>query len=173
MKNKVSVRENMINRLKSFDSDEKMRQTKEVIAQLTSSVSWLTADKVGLFYPMAFEFRLTGLFRSEKKIFLPKCLPKRQMIFLPYERKDKLVKSSWGLMEPAGGPDEQEKALDLIIVPGLAWNDAGYRIGFGGGYYDRFLADFKGKTISLSYDFQRADFTPEPFDIPIGEVLRV
>jgi 5-formyltetrahydrofolate cyclo-ligase len=61
--------------------------------------------------------------------------------------------------------------LDLLIVPGLAFSKKGYRIGFGGGYYDRFLSAFDGKTVSLVFGEQFNDqWTPDVFDIPIDKI---
>lgn len=57
------------------------------------------------------------------------------MIFAPYVTNE-LKKSKFGIMEPT---NLTEVTPDYILVPGLAWNSDGYRIGFGGGYYDRYL----------------------------------
>lgn len=54
---------------------------------------------------------------------------------------------------------------------GLAFNNEGYRIGFGAGYYDQYLADFQGDTVSTIYSFQKFTFEPSFFDIPVKEVL--
>ena len=63
---------------------------------------------------------------------------------------------------------EINDTLDLVIVPGVAFNDAGYRIGYGGGYFDRFLSQHPPKhTISLLYDFQLSDIPVAAHDIPV------
>ena len=61
--------------------------------------------------------------------------------------------------------------IDLIHVPGLAFNPSRYRVGYGGGYYDRYLNHFPGHTISTLYPCQIQDFHPDPHDIPVEEVL--
>ncbi len=61
---------------------------------------------------------------------------------------------------------------DLIIVPGVAFSKDGYRIGYGGGYYDRYLADYQGSTLSLAADFQMQPFlTKESHDIPVQFIV--
>ena len=168
MESKAQIREKIINKLKKFDSAAKKKQTDSILAQLTDSSAWRNAEKVALYMATPLEFDLSTLFeQTDKKILIPKCLPKRQMMFAEY-KSDKLKRSSYGLLEPDGLPEE---IPDFILVPGLAWNTAGYRIGFGGGYYDRYLASFKGKTASILYDFQMLDFTPENHDIAVQHIF--
>ncbi|KPA72003.1 5-formyltetrahydrofolate cyclo-ligase, partial [Streptococcus suis] len=64
-----------------------------------------------------------------------------------------------------------KSVVKLIHVPGLAWNQAGFRVGYGGGFYDRYLADYQGETVSTLADFQVYDFEPDVFDIPVKELL--
>ena len=82
-----------------------------------------------------------------------------------------LQKSSFGLMEPTSEEAVDKTEIDLIHVPGVVFNSQGFRIGYGGGYYDRYLADFAGASISSIYSFQQSDFEPDYHDIAVKEVL--
>lgn len=93
------------------------------------------------------------------------------MDFVVYDSQQ-LVKTSFGLLEPQGNLEVVEASqIDLIHVPGLAFTTKGYRIGYGGGYYDRYLEHFTGHTLSTVYHYQIQDFIPENHDIPVQEVL--
>ena len=168
MEKKEQIRQNMIKSLKNFDFSKKKQQTDTILADLLNSKVWKEAQKVALYMAEEIEFDLKLLFaQADKEILIPKTLPKRQMIFVKYD-KDKLERTKYGLLEPISA---QAEVPDLILVPGLAWNAEGYRIGFGGGYYDRYLADFSGQTVSVCYDFQNVEFEPETHDIKVGEVF--
>lgn len=61
--------------------------------------------------------------------------------------------------------------LDLLIVPGVVFNNKGYRIGYGGGYFDKFLSQHQQPTISLIYDFQINNFEIEAHDQPVQKLI--
>ena len=62
--------------------------------------------------------------------------------------------------------------IDLLIVPGIAFDSEGFRMGFGGGYYDRFLQSFKGNTVSLAFQEQIVSNLPkEDHDIPVEKII--
>ena len=87
----------------------------------------------------------------------------------------KLVKSKFGVEEIADGDAEVNNELDLVIVPGLAFAlDSHVRLGFGGGYYDRFLAKYNPKTVSLvssPMQFASSEWPVEKTDIPIQTIV--
>lgn len=82
-----------------------------------------------------------------------------------------LQKSSFGLMEPISEEAVDKTEIDLIHVPGVVFNSQGFRIGYGGGYYDHYLVDFAGESVSSIYSFQQSDFEPDYHDIAVKEVL--
>ena len=92
------------------------------------------------------------------------------MIFCPYD-KDNLVKTRFGLWEPAVANAVDKSQIDVIHVPGLGFNPAGFRIGYGGGYYDRYLADYDGHTVSTIYEFQKVEFQADCHDMAVKEVF--
>jgi len=91
----------------------------------------------------------------------------REMVWSELKSLDELKRSTFGIMEPREEwvrPCEHTET-DAAIVPGIAFDVAGYRIGYGGGYYDRFLAAFHGTTIALAYELQIYESIPaEPHD---------
>ena len=92
-----------------------------------------------------------AILEAGKKLILPRTVGKERIEAVKYSGK--LKKGSMGIEEPVG--DEYTEKIDLIIVPGIAFDSEGNRIGFGKGYYDRFLEKYSGTTkISLAYDFQ-------------------
>jgi 5-formyltetrahydrofolate cyclo-ligase len=110
-----------------------------------------------------------------KRIVVPKCRPKeKQLDFYYLDSFAGLEKVFYGLLEPC--PERNNladpMAIDLVIVPGLAFMSTGYRLGFGGGYYDRFLESFQGRTVSLAFQEQLVEEVPvEHFDVPVEKII--
>jgi len=86
---------------------------------------------------------------------------------------DMLEPAGFGLLEPpASAPEIQPRAFDLVVVPGLAFDRGGYRVGYGAGYYDRFLAETRATRVGLCYAFQMLDRVPsETHDQPVDFVV--
>ncbi|KNF09802.1 5-formyltetrahydrofolate cyclo-ligase [Gottschalkia purinilytica] len=124
-------------------------------------------------------FRLIDYcFKEGKKVVVPYCIKEGTRI-VPTEVRDiyrELRKSSFGYMEPKKEflrPISTEE-IDLIVIPGIAFDKRCYRIGFGAGYYDRFLGklNFSIPTIGLAYDFQILEKAPiQMFDVPLDFVI--
>jgi len=59
----------------------------------------------------------------------------------------------------------------LCLVPGLAFDEDGFRLGYGGGYYDRFLANFQGSTLGICYQTMQQAVPKQPHDLSVDEVI--
>ncbi len=106
-----------------------------------------------------------------KTVSVPLTLPGGEMIPKVIRSFSELRPGRFGLPEPGAAAPEPER-IDLAIVPCLCADRAGYRVGRGGGYYDRFLADFKGKSVLLCPSSQLYDKVPrEPHDKRCGIVV--
>lgn len=105
-----------------------------------------------------------------KTILLPKMVGDN---IIPIKISKEFSCGNFGVVEPIG--DEFLRDINLVIVPGVVFNKKGDRIGFGKGFYDRFLSCEKYKNsykISLAYDFQLDDsFSGEEFDIKIDKLI--
>lgn len=107
-----------------------------------------------------------------KRVAVPKVYGDT-MHFIYLEDLSKVEKSSFGIPEPVADEPVAEDETALVLMPGVAFTKAGDRMGYGGGFYDRFLAEEPNHpTVALCYDFQILDSLPtEEFDIPVDMVL--
>lgn len=114
---------------------------------------------------------LTQLLAIGWQIFLPKVLPNRQMVFLLFDGIQNLTNGRFGTVHPQTDLIFDGSAK-MVLVPGLAFTASGKRLGYGGGFYDTWLAHHKtADTIALAYPFQICDALPtESHDQPIGQV---
>ncbi len=85
---------------------------------------------------------------------------------------DELKKGAYGIYEPKIVTKADIADIDLILVPGIAFSKSGDRIGFGKGYYDKLLANYKGKKIGVCYEFQMVEDIPSsPHDIQMDMIV--
>lgn len=133
--------------------------------------TYLQAKNVMLYYPTKYEIDLLALLDDDKNFYLPKVSGK-DLLVCPFKRNEKVVLSSLKIKEPCSLPSNPE-ILDLIIVPALMIDKNGYRLGYGGGFYDRFLTKFNCvKTITVVPSELFVDFLPrEKFDRKIDEFI--
>lgn len=95
--------------------------------------------------------RLIGeLVKRGKTVGLPRMLPEHRMEVRRYDPDRPLVKVSFGISEPGEDcPLLDREDIDLVLVPAVCYDRLGYRLGFGGGYYDRWLENFSGVKVGL------------------------
>ena len=110
--------------------------------------------------------------REGKKVAVPKVYGDT-MRFIYLEDLTQVAKSDMGIPEPVADEPVADDETALVLMPGLAFDEAGHRIGYGGGYYDKFLvAEPDHPTVALCYDFQMyAHLDTEEFDIPVDKVI--
>ena len=110
---------------------------------------------------------------ANKKTVVPKIVH-HQMIFVPFDDASNLQTGQLSIREPVTDSAVPENKIDLVIVPGLAFTKNGARLGFGAGYYDRFLENYTGKTVALALSRQVKNALPiESHDQRIQEVLTI
>ena len=104
---------------------------------------------------------IRALTAQDKRVGLPRMLPGRQMEVRLYEPDRPLVPVSFGILEPpADAPLLARPDIDLALVPAVCYDRSGFRLGFGGGYYDRWLSGFSGFTVGLCRDCVLQDRVP-------------
>lgn len=107
-----------------------------------------------------------------KRVAVPKVVSD-EMVFIYMDDLTKVEKGYAGIPEPVANGPVADDPQALVLMPGLAFDPQGHRIGYGGGFYDKFLAaEPEHPTLALCYDFQMLDYLEtEEFDIPVDCVL--
>ena len=115
---------------------------------------------------------LDDLVARGKTILLPKVLDDESMELRRYTGSQDLVEGAFHIMEPVGERFVDYASIDVALVPGLAFDAQGHRLGRGKGYYDRFLQTLPVRTIGVCFDFQKVGEVPvETYDMPVDEVV--
>lgn len=145
---------------------------------LAGTPIWRDAASIALYVSLPGEVDSVSLLNlawgEGKTVFLPKIthLANRQMEFFPIANIDQLQPGPFNLKEPPAGTPA--RAVDLLLVPGVAFDRRGYRLGHGGGFYDRFLAehaDFAATRIGLCASWQLLARLPnDSWDLPMNGV---
>ena len=172
---KAELRKQVLQEMKALSQEQKQAMDRALTKRFLNHSFYQEAKVIATYLSFPHEFQTQELIeqalRDGKKVLIPKTYPKGRMDFVVYDPQQ-LVKTSFGLLEPQGDLEVVAAyQIDLIHVPGLAFTTKGYRIGYGGGYYDRYLEHFTGHTLSAIYPCQIQDFIPENHDIPVQEVL--
>lgn len=178
---KQAVRQQVIQWLQAYQQQPAKQQAQQQLyQQLFALPQWQQARSVALTFSQPLEIDvqpvIQAAWQAGKQVYVPKVMPKRQMAFLPYTTATPLTKSKFGLWEPRYQPALVQTQFDLMLVPGLAFSAARQRLGFGGGYYDRFLSCYPQQTVSLALSGQyveTATWPVAPFDVIIDQVLTV
>ena len=172
---KSELRKQVLHEMKAIPRTQKVTMDLALTDQFLKHPSYQEAKVIATYLSFPHEFQTQELIdqalKDGKKVLIPKTYTKGRMDFMVYHPQQ-LVKTSFGLLEPQGDLEVVAASqIDLVHVPGLAFTTEGYRIGYGGGYYDRYLEHFSGHTLSTIYLCQVQQFMPENHDIPVQEVL--
>lgn len=118
---------------------------------------------------------IEALWKMDKKVAVPRCDPKtRTMTFYIFDNEEQLETVYMDLKEPIPSKTKQVHAeeIDVIIAPGIVFDRSGYRIGYGGGYYDRYLAQYNRIVIAMAFDMQIVEKVPtDAYDLPVGKII--
>ncbi|RSI80814.1 putative 5-formyltetrahydrofolate cyclo-ligase [Streptococcus mitis] len=172
---KAELRKKILQEMKALSQEQKQAMDQVLTERFLHHPFYQEAKVIATYLSFPHEFQTQGLIdqalKDGKKVLIPKTYPKGRMDFVVYDPQQ-LAKTSFGLLEPQGDLEVVDPSqIDLIHVPGLAFTREGYRIGYGGGYYDRYLENFAGQTMSTIYPCQIQDFNSEDHDIAVQEVL--
>ncbi|KAB7642743.1 5-formyltetrahydrofolate cyclo-ligase [Bacillus sp. B3-WWTP-C-10-D-3] len=176
---KLRLRKQIIEHMNSLSKERYITLSEQIAFSLYEQKEWAEAKTIGITLSMENEVNtypiIEKAWEEGKRVVVPKCNKEtRTMSFRQISNFDQLETVYMNLREPIPALTEEANAdeIDLQIVPGVAYTERGERIGYGGGYYDRYLVHYKGKTLSLAYSFQMVEHIPvEPFDTNVEKII--
>ena len=144
--------------------------SKDIVKNIRSSDFYKNAEHVMLFYPLKYEINLLDLLNDNKNFYFPKVAGENLLV-CPYDGSIRLEKSSLNIYEPVSEPVEAE-ILDLIFVPALAVDKNNFRLGYGGGFYDRFLKTIDVITAVPIYEnFVVEELPHDDYDVRVDYII--
>jgi 5-formyltetrahydrofolate cyclo-ligase len=173
---KVRIRKSLLERRNELSSDEIYDKSQIIQLHVLNSVQFLTSGTVGVYIPIGSEVRTEVIIRKAinagKKVALPKIESERIRFYQFHDKnfKEGLVLGKFGVKEPSNS-GKRVNRVDLLIVPGIGFDNQGSRIGYGRGYFDEYLRKTKVSfSMGLGYEFQLVpyDLPQSPSDQPIN-----
>ena len=177
---KQRLREERLAARETLSEKERVRLNDCITQKLLASPEYAEAITVLTYVSVSSEVS-TRMFiecalRDGKTVAVPRCLPGHCLEFVAIDSLEQLVAAPFNLLEPVKelpAVTEDQKNNSICIVPALLVDTKGYRLGYGAGFYDRFLSTYSGKKICLAYQ-QNLSKTMLPhtaFDVPVDMVI--
>jgi 5-formyltetrahydrofolate cyclo-ligase len=172
----ADVRKRMRELKRAVPPEEKLRRSEAILRQLEQLPEWDAARVVLLYWSMADEVQthdFVNRWYKDKVLLLP-CVDGDDLVLRQYTGPECLVAGEqFGIGEPTGPIWTDLDAIQIIIVPGVAFDRSGNRMGRGRGFYDRMLKSTMGALkIGIAYDFQMLDEIPvEPHDVKMDRII--
>lgn len=172
---KGEIRSRIKARLKEFLNPEVKPVLDQQIQQRVAEVLSLSNGAAALFHPMGTEPSLMPLAQSKKRRWAFPKLSDDGIEFYSFKQEPRWQTSRHGFMEPDLSACQQEpiENIEVVCVPGLAFDRDGTRLGRGGGHYDRALENFKGTKVGVAYSAQISNepLPKESFDVAMNYVV--
>ena len=159
---KKKMRELLAQKRRLLTKENIAEQSASLLTHLEQLPAFQDAKTVLVYYPMHNEVDVLPLIKRYKKdkTFLFPVVRRKSMTACPYEGNAKMHRGKFNIPEPTTPPYTGH--IDMVLVPGVAFDKSGNRLGRGGGYYDRFIACLGRNTtlVGVGYDFQLVDKVP-------------
>lgn len=174
--NKQELRRAIRERKRAMTEEEIVERSNALAEKFYNSPAYQAASTIYGYLPYNQEVRTVPMLQRAldegKRVAVPKVYGE-EMRFIYLEDLTQVSKGYAGIPEPIADAPVAEDQRALVLMPGLAFDPQGHRIGYGGGFYDKFLAkEPHHPTLALCYDFQmQAHLDTEEFDIPVDTVL--
>jgi 5-formyltetrahydrofolate cyclo-ligase len=173
---KKEIRKKVLADRDSMPPSQRSAKSREIEERLFTLPEFKSARVIMFFASFRSEVDTIPMIRralaSGKRVLLPK-VKGRELELFEIKNFDKDVSpGAWGIPEPRESAPVGLDAIDVIVVPGAAFDEQGNRLGYGAGFYDKLLSEFKRLTIAVAFDSQIVSAVPAAaHDIPIKKIV--
>ena len=178
MEEKERVREWIKERLKELPEEERKKKSEKIKSHLLNHPWFEKAKHIFIYLSFQKEVDTFPIIRDSlragKTVLVPWTVNQKEMIPVILKKLENLEKGKWGIPQPVEKSPFPKDKIELVILPGLAFDKKGNRLGRGKAFYDRFLSSLspKIKKLALAYSFQVIDNLPiSNHDIPVEEII--
>lgn len=177
---KKELREKVIMERDGLSKDEINKYDENIFKRVIESKYYKESKCIFIFVSYKSEINtheiIKRALKDEKRVCVPKIISlKEGMEAIEIKSFSQLKPGKKGILEPEDFSQKIDpKEIDVVFTPGLAFDNKGGRLGYGGGFYDKFFKRLKKDThkIGLAYSFQRVDFVPmEEWDVRINGII--
>lgn len=173
MTDKREIRARVKARKNLLTDAERRTAARAVFDALEQSAAFIVASRILMYHSLPDELstlEFIDKWSDRKQFYLPR-VNGVNLELLPYDRT-RLSLGSFHIEEPEGDDIAPVESMELIVVPGVAFDRRGNRVGRGKGFYDRLLAETRVTTVGVGYDFQLFDSVPaEEHDAPLDVII--
>jgi len=176
---KAELRKRILDLRDALAPEDRGERSRRIRDHLFGLPEWPGTGPVLFFHTMRTEVETPFMMEEALQAGLPVALPRmlgpgKLQLFIVRELENDVEPNAIGILEPKTTLQAvEETALGTIIVPGVAFDPEGYRVGYGGGYYDRLLIKApQAHRIAIAFDLQRVDRLPrKPHDVPVDTLV--
>ena len=171
---KKELRKQLLTKRRGLDENYRLQRDIQIYNKLMELPLIAEADTVFTYVSTEIEVDtilfIDAMLSFGKTVAVPKCEGK-EMRFYAIDSLADLQTGAFGIPEPSGAEEITDYKRSVCITPALSFSEKGFRMGYGGGYYDRFLAEYTGTSIGICYEDFIGDIVTEEYDLPVKIVV--
>ena len=169
---KESIKKNILEARNSLSPNQIKEKSRVIKRNLLDMEQFQNAGVIHCYISKGSEVFTHYLMSELGKTWIIPCLQNNSLKSCKFDGFQDLRKGNFGILEPKKIEIFPEEKIELVIVPGIAFDTRGYRLGYGKGYYDRFLKNLNAIKIGLAYDFQIVNNVPEEkHDVKVDGII--
>lgn len=171
---KKELRKQLLTKRRGLDENYRLQRDIRIYNKLMELPLIAEADTVFTYVSTEIEVDtilfIDAMLSFGKTVAVPKCEGK-EMRFYAIDSLADLQTGTFGIPEPSGTEEITDYKRSVCITPALSFSEKGFRMGYGGGYYDRFLAEYTGTSIGICYEDFIGEIVTEEYDLPVKIVV--